>query len=67
MKQYTKEELDAMTWKEYTKAYREMHPENALRWRINSAIKLLKDNGYAVVKYGDSEKNEAIKGKGEKD
>lgn len=36
-------------WRKYSKKYREDHPEKALQWRINSAVRLLEQHGYIVT------------------
>lgn len=45
-----------VTYAEYQRNYRRTNPDKALSYRINSAIKLLAQNGYHVTKEGEGTK-----------
>lgn len=36
-------------WAEYTRLYRQRHPEKRLQWRVTAAVNLLKRQGYIVI------------------
>lgn len=36
-------------WNEYKRKYAKLHPDKQLKWRLNSAKKLLQEHGFSVI------------------